>query len=358
MELLIIPDWAPNIHPLLVHFPIALLVVAVLANLATLFIPDKFWDEAKNTILYIAGALFSGITYYSGTIAADTIFLPAEAQSVLSEHADWAEYLLWFFMLYAVLRIAFHWFDLFEKESFKIIAFIAVLPGLFIVYETSEYGGKLVYGYGAGTGQLLQQKEPESPVNADSVSTVESSFIIKENGDWRWDISSNADSDLIANFYWPKGSVQELNPATTSAEPPGLRLKASETPNMFVTHKSYKNIQIDYYLSLDDLNGNAELIHHFEDVNNYDFVELTSDGVIRQGRARDGDTVIFDEGTFKAEGALFLRVVADETHFRGYVNREMKVHGHGDAPESGSAGMRIEGTGSLLISQIELTQLY
>ncbi|WP_395085186.1 DUF2231 domain-containing protein [Gracilimonas sp.] len=42
MELLITPDWAPNIHPLLVHFPIALLVVAAFANFITFFIPEKW----------------------------------------------------------------------------------------------------------------------------------------------------------------------------------------------------------------------------------------------------------------------------------------------------------------------------
>ena len=118
MELLITPDWAPNIHPLLVHFPIALLVVAAFANFITFFIPEKWWDETKNTILYVAGALFAGITYYSGTVAADSIFLPTEAQSVLSEHADWAGYFLWFFILYGILRIAFHWFDLFIAVNY------------------------------------------------------------------------------------------------------------------------------------------------------------------------------------------------------------------------------------------------
>ena len=62
MDLFITPDWAPNIHPLLVHFPIALLVTTAFANLISLFIPEKWWDETKNTILYVVGALFTGVT--------------------------------------------------------------------------------------------------------------------------------------------------------------------------------------------------------------------------------------------------------------------------------------------------------
>ena len=55
MEL--IPSWAPNIHPLLVHFPIALLILAFTMNLATFFLPKDWWDEVKNTFLYVLGAV-------------------------------------------------------------------------------------------------------------------------------------------------------------------------------------------------------------------------------------------------------------------------------------------------------------
>ncbi|MDZ7806040.1 MAG: hypothetical protein U5K71_02865 [Gracilimonas sp.] len=181
------------------------------------------------------------------------------------------------------------------------------------------------------------------------VFQLSSSFNTTENGNWTWDISSTSVSDLIANFHWLEGSVQGLKPAITQTEPPRLRLEASEQPNLFVTHDSYQNIQVDYYLNLDDLDGKVELVHHLQDANNYDFVSLNSDGIIRQGRIQNGSTTIFEEGAFEADGELFLRVVGDGTHFRGYINREMKVHGHDDAPESGSVGLKIQGSGSCAI---------
>jgi uncharacterized membrane protein len=93
MELL--PEWALNIHPLVVHFPVALLVVAAGLNLLTFFIPEKWWDEWKNTILYGLGAVAAIAAYYTGQSAADTVFLPSQAQSVLNNHADWAFWTVW-----------------------------------------------------------------------------------------------------------------------------------------------------------------------------------------------------------------------------------------------------------------------
>jgi uncharacterized membrane protein len=355
MDLFIAPEWAPNIHPLLVHFPIALLVIAALAHFVSLFIPEKWWDETKNTVLYTAGAICTGITYYSGTIAADSVFLPSEAQSVLSEHADWAEYLLWFFIIYALLRIAFHWFGLFEKRSFKVITFITVLPGLFMIYETAEYGGKMVFGYGVGTGQLIQPEQPVSEGSSKQVSSVvASSFTENENGSWSWKIHKTSVSDLISNFHWIEGSVQDLQPEARAGQ---LKLEATQNPNFFVTHENSKNVQMDVYLNIENLTGEVRLAHHVQDTQNYDFVTLNNEGTIRQGRIKEGETTIFEEGSFDPKGTLFVSVVADGTHFRGYVNREMKVHGHGDAPESGSVGIRIKGKGKLLISKIELTPL-
>ena len=31
-----VPEWAPNIHPIIIHFPIVLLIIAVLFDLAGL----------------------------------------------------------------------------------------------------------------------------------------------------------------------------------------------------------------------------------------------------------------------------------------------------------------------------------
>ncbi|MFY0685189.1 MAG: hypothetical protein JXR20_11590 [Balneola sp.] len=355
MELL--PEWAPNIHPLLVHIPIGVIILAALMNFISLFIPEEWWDEKKNTIVYIIGSVSAIGVYYSGKSAADSVFLPTEAQTVLNNHADWALWLVWFFIIYAIVRIGLHYFKLFDKEIIKYITFLAVLPGLFLLYETGEHGAEMVFGYGAGTGQLLEQEEA-SPEIKDSTVSTESSFTQKENGNWSWEINGNAVTDLIGNFHWTEGSVNELDPEVVASNSSHyLKLSTSEGANTFVTHSNYQNVQVDYYIDMTELDGELMLLHHYLDTDNFDYVSLNSSGVIIQGRKESGEIEIFKEGTFDPKGLQFFRVVGTGTHFRGYVNKEMVVHGHGDAPESGAVGLRMEGEGSILISKIELSQL-
>jgi uncharacterized membrane protein len=356
MELL--PEWAPNIHPLLVHFPIAFLILAFGFNLCTFFVPENWWDEKRNTLLYSIGAVSAIAVYYSGKAAADSIFLPTQAQTTLSSHADWATWTVWFFAGYAIIRILLHWRKLFDKRTIKIALLVLAVPGIYLIFETAEYGGKMVYGYGAGTGQLLSEEIP-TPSHADTLeSNSESSFVIEESGNWNWDIRSNGVSELIQNFHWTKGSIQSLSPKIISGSDNSfLNITASENENTFVSHGNYKNIELDIYLNMDELDGEIQLIHHYQNELNYDFVTIQSNGKVLQGRVSQSETTIFEESSERFSGMLFVRVVANDTHFRGYINKKMIVHGHGDAPNPGAVGLTISGTGSILIDKIKLTQL-
>lgn len=357
MEL--IPEWAPNIHPMIVHFPIAILLIAVLLDFLNFFLPDNWWDDLKSTILYSIGA-FSAITaYYTGTWAADSVFLPTEAQSVLNEHANWAWWTVWFFGTYVVLRIFFHWYKAMDRQRIRIAAFFAVLPGVFLLYETGDHGAKMVFGYGTGTGQLLQQEQETAPVPSDSLTTeAGTTFNTKENGNWSWPMGPNAVSALLENFHWLEGTAQHLQPSVIkNSGNYVLKLSGDSLSNFFTGHSSFKNVQVDYYLDLSGFEGEVELVNHVKDADNYDFVILTSGRTITQGRVTDGKRKIFGEESYSASGMLFVRTVVNGTHFRTYINKKMVVHGHGDAPEAGSVGLKIEGTGIVLVDAIELSQL-
>jgi len=354
----LIPEWAPNIHPLLVHFPIAIILLAVMMDLLNFILPDKWWDDLKTTILYGIGAVSAIAAYYTGTLAADSVFLPAEAQTVLTEHADWAWWTVWFFGIYALLRILLHWYEKMDQRSIRIATFVLVMPGVFFLFETGDHGAKMVFGYGAGTGQLLQQEDVNS-ISADSLITeTNSSFVFQENGNWSWEIGPNGVSTLLSRFQWLEGSASDLQPTVVnSGDNHQLKISVDSTTNFFVGTSSFQDIQVDYYLDFSDFDGDISLVNHVQDAQNYDFVTLSSDGAISQGRVRSGNHQVFAEESYSASGMLFIRTVGNGTHFRAYINKEMAVHGHDDAPKAGSVGLRLDGNGTVRIDRITLTQL-
>ena len=355
MEL--IPEWAPNIHPLLVHFPIAITLLAVLMDLLNFFLPDEWWDDLKTTILYGIGAVSAIAAYYTGTLAADSVFLPSGAQSVLNEHADWALWTVWFFGIYALLRMLLHWYQKIDQKAIRIGLFLIALPGVFFLYETGDHGAEMVFGYGTGTGQLVEQQSNAS-VSTDSLQQANTTFSVNNNGNWSWEIGPNGVSTLLSEFRWLEGSTSELQPTIVSSSNNHLlELSADSTNNFFVGKKSFQNVQVDYYLDLSNFKGEISLVNHVQDAQNYDFVTLTSDGTISQGRVNNGDREVFVEESYSASRMLFIRTVGNGTHFRGYINKEMAVHGHGNAPEAGSVGLKLNGSGTILIDRITLTQL-
>ncbi|WP_020404878.1 DUF2231 domain-containing protein [Gracilimonas tropica] len=358
IDLNLIPEWAPNIHPMLVHFPIALLLIAVLGSLVSLFIPDKWWDEQKNTVLYVLGALSAIVVYYTGQAAADSVFLPSQAQSVLNNHADWAFWTVWYFGIYALARITLHRYEMMSKLSLRVIAFAIALPGLFFLYQTGDHGAKMVFGYGAGTGQLMEQQPTGASATTDSLQQSNSTFKVHENGNWSWEMGPSGVSTLLSEFQWLVGSPQDLRPSiVNSGDNSLLKLSLRSSPNFFITLKDFLNVQVDYYLDLSDFDGEVELVNHVHDAQNYDFVTISSKGTITQGRVIEGETNFFGEETYSANGMLFVRTVVNGTHFRAYINKEMAVHGHGDAPNAGAAGLRLNGSGVIIIDKVSLTQL-
>jgi uncharacterized membrane protein len=145
-----LPDWAPNLHPLLVHFPIAWLIAALVVDLVALVLPGATWAETTAASLYPAGALSAIAAYLSGREAAAAVLIPGMAHVIVQDHWNWALATTIYFTALATVRLAMAVRR--RRPRFWVRAGVvaAGLSGMLLLFHTSEQGARLVYEHGVG----------------------------------------------------------------------------------------------------------------------------------------------------------------------------------------------------------------
>jgi uncharacterized membrane protein len=150
----LVPSWAPNIHPLVVHFPIALLSAAAVVDLVAWVFRRNGALRNGATLLYVLGTGGAIAAYLTGRAASQTIWLPGMAQAVIGEHWSWALRTVWFFALVTVARLVFLRPLGRVRGHALVAAFVLLgLVGISLLIETSDRGGRLVYEHGVGTAR-------------------------------------------------------------------------------------------------------------------------------------------------------------------------------------------------------------
>jgi uncharacterized membrane protein len=76
-----------NIHPLVVHFPIALLTVFFVLDLVGTMAKKQQWREVASSFLYL-GTLAALFTVIAGHIAADTVAHGGNVHAIMEKHED------------------------------------------------------------------------------------------------------------------------------------------------------------------------------------------------------------------------------------------------------------------------------
>ncbi|NNM44061.1 MAG: hypothetical protein HKM07_06925 [Chlamydiae bacterium] len=147
------------IHPMIVHFPIALLLTGTILRFVAFYISKRaafsFLLPASWTILLL-GVISAWVAVFAGEIAADIVGGALENPQILSEHAMHALITATGFTLSLIID----WARAFlltklHKRSWFIKKGLAAIVGLFYLFSltnlviTGEYGATLVYEEGA-----------------------------------------------------------------------------------------------------------------------------------------------------------------------------------------------------------------
>jgi len=146
----LLPDWAPNIHPLVIHFPIAWWIAAVIVDLVALILPRAAWANATASTLYPAGAVSAAVAYLTGRRAAATVLTPGMAHALVLQHWNWALVTTVSFGLIALLRVWVSFAHPQPPRWVRKVLTAAALAALVSLFETGERGARLVFEHGLG----------------------------------------------------------------------------------------------------------------------------------------------------------------------------------------------------------------
>lgn len=143
----------PNWHPLVVHFPIALVVVATALLLAARLLRSEALAATAATVgtwnlcLGAAAAVFALATGLGAVLDLD---VSAAARAAVSAHMKWAMFTTLVFVLLAVWRGA----GTTPRSRPSWIFLIVLLAATAALAVTSYRGGKNVYEYGVGVRRI------------------------------------------------------------------------------------------------------------------------------------------------------------------------------------------------------------
>jgi uncharacterized membrane protein len=152
-------EFLAELHPKIVHFPIALLLTYVLLEFIGTVFKKEFFQKAAHLLLLLGviGSFFAVLTGNQAFAAHEN--WNDLSKQLFNDHQTFANLTVWYFTGMLVFRT----YLVVKKKfspSFKYLILTLALFGCFLVYQTAEFGGDLIKKYGVGTELNYNITEP------------------------------------------------------------------------------------------------------------------------------------------------------------------------------------------------------
>jgi uncharacterized membrane protein len=135
-----------NIHPLIVHFPIALLLTAAMVYWLS-FLAKREWGQWTAMWLLILGVLGAAAAVGTGLYAAPGVMLAPSVKAALLTYHKWLMItVLALSALLALWVIAAR--PMPKRGRVAFLALLVIMAGLIV--KGADYGGRMVFDYNAG----------------------------------------------------------------------------------------------------------------------------------------------------------------------------------------------------------------
>ncbi len=354
----------PNLHPALVHFPIACLPLALAFDCVGLVLRRQRWLAPAATTLYIVGVLSAWLAIWAGERAADGLVgVPAAVQPRIGEHSDWAHYALYAMIAVAAVRLAIQLRPRLSDHRGAILgALVLGLAALGLLGKTADLGGALVYQHALAV-KLTEPVTPEMPageISAGAASTADESardrLVTAEDGSLIWRPAPE-DNDAIGTvLVAAQGSdLAAVHALEASGDGLGLTVDRSVT---LLLPGTFGDVQVEAEIELLDFNGSVGLVHHYREAGDRGAFATSIEGNAVLDDVRQGDRTLLDEqGIELPRGRFMLAVSASGKHLKGLVDGKTVTHGHIAPGPEGSCGLLLAGTGTLRVLRMTVQPL-
>lgn len=140
-------------HPVTVHFPVALLLVATLIQITTVFVKHQFRQFFRYTFLLLLtlGTIGAWVALYTGDIADGVVARKICDPTLLKHHeiaAQTTTYLFTGALLIAVVNLRI--INARLRLALSVVVFLLTLNGSFFLVRAAHAGAKVVYQQGGG----------------------------------------------------------------------------------------------------------------------------------------------------------------------------------------------------------------
>lgn len=297
------------------------------------------------TWLYVFGALALGAAYLSGRAGADDVIIPAQAESILADHEDWALRTLVLFCVLAVIRVGILRIPRLRNRILNGFLAIVGLVGVGFLTVTGDLGASLVFGHGVGVSTS------KSPVVVTEIAAGDTSFIQPEG--FLWIPGPNAASQLRAFQDFGTGISETVVDLGLDSV---LVIQAGSEPSIAVTRVPFGPVQIECEVNLDRFAGRFDLVYGALSKDSYDYTVFEGRR-IAIGRSNPTGSSVIDVDEAELSGWTKIGGASDGDHFRGYLDGKLVAHGHQEPSPQGGVGFRIDGDGIILIRSLRVTPL-
>ncbi len=137
-----------HLHPMIVHFPIALLLVGFLSDIVGLTTKREFYSQV-GFLMLVLGTLGLLAAYITGKLAGSGITEAGALMQALDTHEESATLTLWVVLIAAGFRISLVLLKKY-KGALKIVSLTLFFLGVLAITRTGYYGGELVFKHAAG----------------------------------------------------------------------------------------------------------------------------------------------------------------------------------------------------------------